>query len=296
MLTTNPQTNITTLVDQYLYYCEHARGLETSTLVSYSTYLRRMEKYLKKSDIRELSGVDLDMFFIDCKKGVSVVTVNLIKRVVKAFLKWCMTYVRVEVGVRASEIRETKTRGVHPKVLTHAQIRTVIKRTRDRQDKLIVSLMYESGLRISEVINVQVGHLRGRTLDVVGKGGAHRITFMTAKLAKQIHVWMDENGWKEGHIFRPIESTRWKTDRFMHIDSIRQRVKKLFKTIVAVDMHPHMLRHAFALRLLQMGCSLRSIQKLLGHANIETTMIYLQISDDYLEKEHGKFFGTSVYA
>jgi len=292
------------LIDDYLYYAENVRGMAKSTLKGRVAYLKQFRQYLLENNIKDLStltNIDLDMFFVEMSKRVSdytgrlitTGTVNTSKRSVKSFLVWCIDYPEIPIRVKLKEIRELKRKDNHPKLLTRQQIRTVIKRTRNRQDRLMISVMFEAGLRISEVTDMKIEHLRGRTLDVVGKGSKHRITFITASLAKQLRAWMKENGWKDGYVFRPQMHGGL---RYTHTDTVRQRIKRLFQDILGVVMHPHLIRHAFALWLLKQGCSLRSIQKLLGHSNIQTTMTYLGIDDDYLEKEYTKSFGLSVYA
>lgn len=297
-ITTN--SDLKSTMDQYLYYCQHVTEHAEGTLIYYELYLRQFREYMESAGLNnlgEITNLDVDVFFIECRDRLEASSCNLVKAVIKSYISWCKTYVKVELKVISSEIRSAKVRSKHGNALTHAQIRSVIKKARHKQDKLMISLMYESGLRISETIAVKMEHIRGRTIDVVGKGGKHRITFITASLAKQIKDWMNENGWRGGYIFRPLSRFNATTmDQYSDEDALRQRIKKLFKRFVAVDMTPHMLRVAFALRLLRMGCNLRTIQKLLGHSKIETTMTYLKISDDYLEKDHKKFFGNSVYA
>lgn len=293
------------LIAGYLYYAENVRDMAPSTLKGRRAYLKQFYLFVQEEDVDILSLTNqvLDKFFVELANSVSVHTkrpittgtVNTCKRAVKAFLIWCMEYKELPLKVKIKEIREAKRIGKHPKLLTHKQIKMVISKTRNKQDKLMISVMYEAGLRISELTDMKIEHLRGKTLDVVGKGQKHRITFITTPLAKQLHAWMEENGWEEGHVFRPQMHTDGTTG-YLHTDSVRARIKKLFKDIIGVDMHPHLLRHAFALRLLKQGCGLRSIQKLLGHSNIQTTMTYLGIDDSFLEKEYTKYFGVTVYA
>lgn len=295
---------ISSLIRQYLYYAENVRGMAPSTLKGRIAYLKQFHSYLTEQNITDpgtLTNVDLDMFFIGMSKRISdytgrqitTGTVNTSKRAVKAFLVWCIDYPEIPVRVKLKEIRELKRKDSHPQLLTRQQIKTVIRRTRNRQDRLMISVMFEAGLRISEVADMKIEHLRGRTLDVVGKGSKHRITFITAKLAKQIRDWMEVNGWEKGYVFRP-QMHGDGVGGYIHTDTIRQRIKRLFQDILGIVMHPHLIRHAFALYLLKQGCNLRSIQKLLGHSNIQTTMTYLGIDDDYLEKEYTTAFGASV--
>jgi site-specific recombinase XerD len=294
------------LIDQYLYYAENVRGMAASTLKGRRAYLRQFHYHLIRenfNDLRILTNSDLDIFFVEMSKRISEVTgrqittgtVNTCKRAVKGFLIWCIEYPEIPLKIKVREIRELKREDKHPDLLTHKQITTVIRVTKNKQDKIMISVMYEAGLRISEVADMKIEHLRGRTLDVVGKGSRHRITFITASLARQLRSWMKENGWENGYVLRPLQHGDGIAG-YLDTEPLRKRIKRLFLTIVGKVMHPHQIRHAFALRLLKKGCGLRSIQKLLGHSHIETTMTYLGIDDAYLEKEYTHSFNISVYA
>ena len=102
---------------------------------------------------------------------------------------------------------------------------------------------------------------------------------------------MSDQGWNGGYLFRPLMHGR-KGEGYRHLQNIRQRIQHWFKEILGIKMGPHQIRHAFARRLLEAGCNLRAIQKMLGHANIETTMIYLGVDDDWLEKEYTRSLRT----
>ncbi len=291
------------LVAQYLYFAGNVRGMAHTTLRGRMSYLRQFNFYLHERDIAltDLRNIDLDVYFVRMAQSISAHTrrpittgtVNTSKRAIKAFLTWCIEYQEMPIRVKIRDIREVKPDDKHPRILKHQQIRRVIMRTRNKQDKLMISVMYEAGLRISEVADMKIEHLRGKTLDVIGKGRKHRITFITPKLARQLYEWMEQNGWRDGHVFRP--QMHGNGGGYTHTDTIRARVKRLFMELEGIDMHPHLLRHAFALRLLKRGCSIRTIQLLLGHSNIQTTMTYLGIDNAFLEREYTNSFGVSVF-
>lgn len=297
---------ISSLIGQYLYYAENVRGLSPETLKSRLIYLRQFHEYLvisKKTNLAKITNIDLDTYWVDMSKRISIHTgrqittgtVNTSKRAVKGFLRWCNEYLEIELKAKIGEIREQRLDDKFPNILRHDDILKVIRNITNKQDRLMISVMYESGMRISELKAMKLEHIRGnRTLDVVGKGKRHRITYLTPKLVKEIREWMESKGWNDGYVFRP-EQHGDGIRGYDNADTIRNRIKRWFKTILGIIMHPHQLRHAFALRLLHSGVDLRSIQKLLGHRKIETTMAYLGIDDEYLEMVYSTAYMESVY-
>lgn len=288
--------DLKSVTERYLYHCKRVKKLADSTLVYYELYTKQFREYMESAgmtNISDVTNMDCDVFFIDLSDHLEDSSLNLVKRVVKNLVIWCRTYIKANINVVSTEIRETKVRDAHPNKITHDQIQTVIRKTKDRQDKLMISVMYESGLRISELKNMKIEHIKGREIGVVGKGGVYRPTFINQRTANEVRAWVTYNGWGDGCVFRPTKTPK---PGFSHTDSIRKRIKKLFWDILGITVYPHMIRRAFALYLYQHGCGLRTIQKLLGHARIETTMIYLNIDKDYLGNEHEKFFRKSVYA
>lgn len=293
-------TGTDNLVKEYLFYAENVRNMADTTLKSRRIYLKQFTQFLNLVGIEltDIKNHQLDFYFVQMSKRQSVRgrqittgTVNTSKRAIKSFLKWCIDYRGIELDVNIHEIRENRREDHHPKILTHEEILTVIRSIRVIQDRLMISVMYEAGLRISELADLRIEHIRGRTVDIVGKGSKHRITYISQDLAAALHKWMEVNGWESGHVFRPLMHGGV---RYVHNDTIRQRIKYHFKKEIGKDMHPHQLRHAFALRLLKSGCDLRSIQKMLGHSKIETTMAYLNIDNEHLEREHARSFKESV--
>lgn len=284
------------LMDDYLQYGREVRGFSPATLKGRRIYLRQFYAYLTacdNTDITQLTNIDLDRYFVYMSTRVGTHSVNSAKRSIKGFLTWCSLYLDLPLRIKLQEIRERRPEDKYPKILTHSEITGVIQKVKNKQDKLIISVMYEAGLRIAEATNLKIEHLRGRTIDVVGKGKRHRITYITPSLAAQLQDWMRYNRWTEGHIFRPL--MHGKGGGYEDTDTVRLRIKRHFRDVLGKDMHPHQLRHAFALRLLEQGCDLRSIQKMLGHAKIETTMVYLQVSDSHLEQQYMQSFKHSVY-
>lgn len=287
------------LTHQYLIYAENIEEMSQATLPGKRSYLNDFSEYFTEFMVRELTNEQLNEYFTHLKERVSPLTKRYIspgslnnrKRTVFVFLKWCTEYQQIPLRVNLARVKINKEPDIHKKRLLIEDIEYVIERISDHQDQLMIRLILEAGLRISELAKVKIEHLSGRRLEVVGKGNKRRTTFISLEFAEDLHSWMADNGWYGGFIFRPQLHGK-KGAGYKHLDTIRGRIQRWFRAILGIAMGPHQIRHAFARRLLDTGCHLRAIQKMLGHANIETTMIYLGVDDDWLEKEYSRSLHT----
>lgn len=295
--------NLSKTVEEYIWYAQNVKNRSPKTLKKYRRYLGNFVKYCDSKqlyDLNQITNFDIDMHISDEQKRItqfgtthSPVSINTgTISCIRAFFNWVQKVKQQTTRVIPCEIEDLKAPAKHPSVITFSDVKKVVENTKVRQDQLIIATIFESGLRIEELCNMQIEHLIGRKLDVVGKGDKHRITFISYELADELREYWAEKKWQSGAAFRPIMHG----DERGYIDSSapRERIKRCFKTILGMKMKPHWLRHAFALNLLENDCGLRTIQKLLGHSKIETTMRYLGVTDKYLEREYDANFGGSV--
>jgi site-specific recombinase XerD len=171
--------------------------------------------------------------------------------------------------------------------------------TRSQQglrDKAILELLFSTGLRVSELVglNVKDVNLKTREISVMGKGRKIRVVFVSDSAAESLKNYLGARQdefkpffirFKGGH---PIDPEGW--DARLTVRSIQKLVKKYALIAgIAVDPSPHTLRHTFATDLLRRGADIRSVQEMLGHANIATTQIYTHITNPQLKEVHRKF-------
>lgn len=286
-------------IEKYLYYSADVRMRSKCTIKSRRFYLCRFSDYIGcDMDICEISNVEIDDYHAEMRntvsrrgKPMSIGSVNNSIRSIKALFNHCIDYLELDLRVKPFMIYELKQPESHPEIIRFSDVKKVVKNCKNEQDKIMIALAFEAGLRIDELCHVCIEDIRSTTLDVVGKGNKHRITFISSSLANQIKEFCSSRGITSGCVLRPLQHGG---DHYQNDDTIRQRMKRVFKSQIGIDMHPHQLRHAFAVNLLESGTNIRTIQKLLGHSKLETTMRYLDISNDYLRDEYNKHFGGSV--
>lgn len=287
------------VVEQYMYYVANMRRQANATVKSKRIYLNRFANAIgRTTDIHSITNQMIDKYHVDMQvlpstrgKILSIPTVNTSIRIIKAVFAFCKEYLDLDIKVKTFLIRELREPEKHPGIIFFSDVQKVVSSCCNKQDKLMIALTFESGLRIAELCSVKVEDFRHTTLDVIGKGDKHRITFLSDELYDEIMRSCKARGIESGYVFRPLMNGG---DHYTSTDTVRQRIERVFRNTINLKMHPHQLRHAFAINLLENGTNVRSIQKLLGHSKLETTMKYLGISDKYLKEDYVAHFGGSV--
>ncbi len=288
-------------IDQYIFYVESIRRRAASTVRNKRIYLNRLADSIGRDlDILELTNQMIDNYHADMQMSISarggimsVYTVNISIRSVKSLMNFCSNYLDLPIKCKTFLIQELREPEDHPSIIFFSDVQKVVANCNNWQDRLMIALAFESGLRIAELCAVRVEDFRNTTLDVIGKGQRHRITFLSDELKSEIDRFCRVKGIDHGYIFRPQMHGG---DRYKDTDTVRRRIESEFKRTMSIKMHPHQLRHAFAINLLENGTNVRSIQKMLGHTKLETTMKYLGISNKYLKEDYVAHFGGTVLA
>ena len=164
------------------------------------------------------------------------------------------------------------------------------------RDKAILELLFSTGLRVSELVGLDVKdiNLKTREISVMGKGRKIRVVFVSDSAAEALVNYLDVRQddykplfirFKGGH---PIDPEGW--DARLTVRSIQKMVKKYALIAgISIDPSPHTLRHTFATELLRAGADIRSVQEMLGHKDISTTQIYTHVTNPQLKEVHRKF-------
>ena len=159
---------------------------------------------------------------------------------------------------------------------------------RDRiRDMAIVELMYSSGLRVSETVNINISDFEENMsfLRVIGKGSKTRLVPMGRFAINAINNWLNEREKISNNtdaLFLNSKGSR------LSVRSIQLRLKKMAIKQGLPPVHPHMLRHSFATHMLESSGDLRTIQELLGHSSLSTTQIYTKLDYQHLAKIYDK--------
>nr|MBI4156208.1 tyrosine-type recombinase/integrase [Candidatus Woesearchaeota archaeon] len=161
-----------------------------------------------------------------------------------------------------------------PAVLTKDEVKSLINAAPTKKSKLILSLLYSSGLRVSELTNLKKNDLNLEANEGIvksGKGDKDRIILFSKNLAEELKTYLKDI--KSDYLFPGLRDNKMSP---RNIQKLIERLKP--KAGISKDISPHTLRHSFATHLHEDGLDIRKIQVLLGHSRIDTTEIYTKVS------------------
>jgi len=293
--------NVDALVDRYLAHLRVEGGLSQNTVQAYRRDLEKFQAYLSREGDPPLRRITTDTVrgFLALLKETKLSQVSS-ARCLSALRGW-LDFLRRERMIDDNPAKDVAVgrRGLKlPHVLSKRDVAALLDLPaqpppEDHRDRAMLELLYATGLRVSELIlvetaqvNLDVGYLR-----VTGKGSKQRLVPM-GELARQLLRQYLES-------VRPL-LLKQRASRYLFVSRrgkpiTRQAFWKILRRRarragITRNLSPHMLRHSFATHLLEGGADLRSVQALLGHANIATTQIYTHVERERLKEIHTKFF------
>ncbi len=252
------------------------RGFSPQTTKMYLFYCQKMLEYIKKQP-EDLTEDDIKDFlaYKFSEDKLSNASIVLIKAALKFFYSETL-------GKKISDIKTPKRSNRLPVVLSRNEIKSLIEKTENRKHRLIIELLYSSGLRLSECVNLKYSNLDlndGIGWVRSGKGSKDRIFIVSDIFKKDLIEYMNKTGGdNKGFIFT-VNGKKMTTRGIQHAIKVSTERAGIEK-----DVHVHTLRHSFATHLLENGVDIRKIQKLLGHSNLQTTQIYTQVSSEEIKK------------
>jgi len=284
------------LVLDFLAYLEFERGLSRNTLEAYRGDLLQYGSFLEERGVPavEASGADvaafLDRLAAGGGKPASPATVHRKAACLRSFYRHLRREGIVEGDPTASLSAPRRGRKL-PEVLTRGEVERLLRQPRGSEpsalrDRALLELMYACGLRASEAIALEVADLdlEGGLLRARGKGSKERIVPIGQTALGALRAYLVSG--------RPaLVKARAETRLFVNFRGGPLTRQGLYKIVrrhaesagLAERMSPHTLRHTFATHLLAGGCDLRSVQEMLGHADVTTTQLYTHLSSERLK-------------
>lgn len=298
--------NISVLKQQFLEYVEIEKGRAVKTIENYDHYLSRFieqSKVKSPADITETTVREFRLWLNRQSTGNNRATGLTLKKktqnyymiALRAFLKYLA---RQNIKTLSPEYIElAKTGDRHIDLITSEELLRLMAAPKGEdikslRDKAILELLFSTGLRVSELCSLSRDiDIRSDEFSIRGKGDKVRVVFLSEEAKKTIKKYLDKRTDVYDALFIKVEGKENKgQEKALTRRSIERIVKEYaIKAGISKKVTPHVIRHCFATDLLSNGADLRSVQMLLGHANISTTQIYTHITDSELKKVHQKF-------
>lgn len=285
-------------LDSFLQMLKSEKYYSTHTCKNYARDLTLFTEFLQGREIEAWQDVDyrsISAFaaqrFRQGKKG------NTIQRELSSIRSFYKYLIRQKVvnNNPALEVKAPKTEKKLPHTCDAEQLSQLLKaRSHDSgltiRDLAIFELMYSSGLRLAELasLNLQDVDLRERRVRVTGKGNKMRDLPVGKKAIQALQKWLEV---RSAYVKQTGELALFNSKQGKRLShrSIQSRLNQLTKTqSLGVHVTPHMLRHSFATHLLESSADLRSVQELLGHADISTTQIYTHLDFQHLAQVYDR--------
>jgi integrase/recombinase XerD len=288
------------LIDEYLNFMAVEKGASRNTIDGYSRDLNRYAAFidgLKIHDIHEIGTEDLIAYLSRLKsEGLAANSVNRALAALRGFYKYLLREKKLE-NTPVAHIELARVWMHLPDVLSRGEMSLLLMQPGSAtpaaiRDTAMLELVYATGIRASELIGLTLNSINWQVgyLVAMGKGGKERIVPLGRTAYDQVKRYIEEA--------RPLMLKNRQCD-ILFLNRLgkgltRQGFWKLVKQYavkanMAKKVHPHTFRHSFATHLLEGGADLRSVQIMLGHADISTTQIYTHVTRERLKEIHRKY-------
>lgn len=292
-------------INFFLLFLELERSLSQNTIDSYKYDLEKFSEFLTSrgiSSFEEVNDSSIEKYLSSLKKDYRSSTIARMLSAIRQFYDHMIDVKRYGINVNPLELFDSpKLSRKLPEVLTVDEVEKILSQpdvntALGLRDKTILEIMYACGLRVSEVLTVKTSSIlfNDELVRVTGKGSKERIVPAASSSLDWIKIYVSKSRsalakpYSEDYLF-----LNWRGRKLsrMAIWDIINKYSKMAK--IEKKIHPHILRHSFATHLLEGGADLRSIQEMLGHADISTTQIYTHVDISYLKQVHKEFHPRS---
>ena len=275
---------------EYLRMFLDAKKIEGCSRRTIQYYQVTIERLLENTSVpvRKITTEDMRIYLSDYQKmnNCSKVTVDNVRRNISSFFSWLE---------EENHILKSPMKRIH-KIKTNQQVKEIItdediERLRDKcsckRDLAIVYLLYSTGIRVGELVNLNIADIdfEAREGVVFGKGGKERKVYFDAKAKLHLQAYLEERNDNNPALFVSLDSPHNR----LKISGVEIRMRDLGRSINIKKVHPHKFRRTMATRAIDKGMPIEQVQRILGHSQIDTTMRYAMVNQSNVKTSHQRF-------
>lgn len=279
---------ISVLVEEWLIYIQHRKRRTDSTITTYRSVLGFFIDFAKDCKVSDLTVTMVD------KYATSLLSQNLAPKTyrnriipIRSFVSYLFS--KDYSNIHPDKIDTPPDPETEANFLTIEELDAMLRACKNMKERTLILFLANSGLRVSELVNLKCDDIYNRSVIVrLGKGKKSRVTFInheTDEAVKLYHRSLDvDSAYVFPNKFGNTISRQYVT-RLISVISQRAHIKK--------EVSAHTMRHTFATSMLMKGASAEEVQKMLGHANIRTTLIYLHFTNEHLHSRYDEVNGVN---
>lgn len=282
-------------VYKFLDYLEVEKGVSIKTAENYSLYLERFAQFIDETPLEQISPAQISKYRIWLARFVNEQGLSLGKATqgyhliaLREFLRYLSKKDIKTITAEKIELPKSKRRELE--TLSVDEVRQMLQvwnqsNQASLRNLAILELLFSSGLRVSELVSLDVArvNLKTREFSVRGKGSKDRLVFVSERASEAIKNYLSLRGDSDPRapLFVSDSGSRLTTRSIQRIVA-----GSALKAGIVKKVTPHTMRHSFATSMLREGADIRSVQSLLGHSNIATTQIYTHVADVHLKNTY----------
>ena len=264
-------------MNEFLNYLKDERNYSDKTILNYKMDLENFYNYINKKKTKKIDFDFLQEYIENLsQKKYSTKSIQRHISSLKSYFKFL--YNKNYINVNPAELLCLPKNEIKlPNYLTIIDLEKIYELDLSLRDKLIVEILYSTGIRLSELVNIKISDINfyDKTIKVLGKGNKERYVLFGSVCSKLLKEYINN----ENRVYLLLN----KNGNKLSERGVEYIIEKIFKSVnVHTKLTPHTLRHTFATHMLDNGCDLVTVQKLLGHSDLSTTSIYTHISNEHL--------------
>ena len=279
-------------IEDFIQYIENVKSYSSHTIRNYKQDLNLFFIFCTEQKMIKITQIDYSFLrkYLSYlyEKKYSKKTISRTLSTLRSFFKYLMTEKKIEHNPMTL-VSNPKLDKTLPKFLYYEQLEKILKipdlkTPLGQRDLLILEILYSTGVRVGELVNIQIKdiNIHNQTIKILGKGNKERYVLFGSKLKKVLNLYLTDGR---------IKLLKRQTDYLIlnHIGNaitdrgIRNIIQKIIqKGQLEYKISPHVFRHTFATHMLENGAELRCVQELLGHENLSTTEIYTHVTNERL--------------